>query len=233
MTTGFEVPQSVRDNQQKRALASGRPQPCGEGTGDGLTCREFPTRLYRTGWRCEGHPPLPVNPVPDPARTVDGLRANCAHTQAPTKGSADEGVTAQGEADRQAAALSVRDGADSHDVGPVTNEGQPATEKGGPGEPPARVLPLTGDTLTDRFRAFHDSNPHVMDRLVQLVTQHVDHGATRLGIGALFEELRGDVETNGNRYRLDNSLRSLYVRALVADRPAWEHLFETRQRRSA
>lgn len=75
MTTTFDVPQQVRDNQQRRALAAGRPQPCGHGTGDGLTCRAYPTRLYPGGWRCDQHPPQPVNPGPDPARTTKALQA--------------------------------------------------------------------------------------------------------------------------------------------------------------
>lgn len=89
------------------------------------------------------------------------------------------------------------------------------------------------DTITQRFLTFHVSNPHVMDRLLELVDRHVSQGARRLGIGALFEELRGKVETTGRHYSLDNSLRAPYVRALIADRPDYADLFELRQRKSA
>lgn len=89
------------------------------------------------------------------------------------------------------------------------------------------------DTLTERFVAFDAANPHVRERLVELVEWHVSQGARRLGIGALFEELRGKVETTGRHYALDNSLRAPYVRALIADRPEWSDLFELRQRKAS
>lgn len=56
----------------------------------------------------------------------------------PYEGGADDDVTVLGEAGRQAAAHDASDGADSHDVGPVTSEALPAAEKGGPAEPPGR-----------------------------------------------------------------------------------------------
>lgn len=78
MTATFDVPDFVADNQQRRALAAGRPQPCGHGTGRGLTCRAYPTRLYPGGWRCAEHAPQPVNPTPDPTRTAAALREGAA-----------------------------------------------------------------------------------------------------------------------------------------------------------
>lgn len=181
----FAVPQSVLDNQRRRARANDQTQPCGEGIGGGLTCRAFPTRLHPCGWRCDEHLPQPVNPTPDPARTLAGLRA--------------------------AAELAA--------AAPV----------------PAEVATLTppASSLTEQFIEFHAKNPHVMHRLEELIAEHVTAGARRLGMGALFEQLRGQVETNGRRWQLDNSLRADYARALVAAHPEWAHLFETRQRRSA
>jgi hypothetical protein len=94
-------------------------------------------------------------------------------------------------------------------------------------------IPEPTDTITQRFLAFDAANPHVRERLVQLIEQHVSAGARRLGIGALFEQLRGHVETNGNRYQLDNTLRAPMVRALIAARPDWAGLFELRERRAS
>lgn len=34
-----------------------------------------PARLYTCGWRCADCAPTPRPPIPDPARTLDGLRA--------------------------------------------------------------------------------------------------------------------------------------------------------------
>lgn len=185
MTTTFEVPQSVLDNKRRRALTN-QPQPCGEGTGQGLTCRAFPTRLHPAGWRCQVHRPQPVNPVPDPTRTAAALRAR-----------AGEPVTA---------------------VTPVT---------------PVTTLTPPTPSLTDQFTEFNARNPHVMQRLEELIAEHVTAGASRLGMGALFEQLRGQVETNGRRWQLDNTLRADYARALVTAHPERAHLFEVRQRRSA
>lgn len=179
----FEVPQSVLDNQRKRALASRRPQPCGAGVGRGLTCGKYPAALYPRGRRC----------------------ADCARSEGLVVGQAPGAYPELLRERRTTTAPPV----------PVATLGRPAS------------------TLAERFLAFHEANPHVMARLVELVERHVNAGARRLGIGALFEELRGDVETNGNRYRLDNTLRADYVRALITDHPEWACLFETRQRRSA
>ena len=40
----------------------------------GLDKCDNPARLYPRGWRCAPHAPQPVNPTPDPALTLDGLR---------------------------------------------------------------------------------------------------------------------------------------------------------------
>lgn len=40
----------------------------------GLDKCENPARLFPRGWRCAPHAPQPVNPEPDPALTLDGLR---------------------------------------------------------------------------------------------------------------------------------------------------------------
>lgn len=66
----------------------------------------------------------------------------CPATQElPNERNAVDGVTEQGEAGRDTAASDPRDGADSHDVGPVTSEASLADEKGGAGEPCARPAP--------------------------------------------------------------------------------------------
>lgn len=183
--TAFDVPQSVRDNQQKRALASSRPQPCGAGVGNGLTCGQYPTSLYPRGHRCVR------------CATAEGLVVG----QAP--GAYPEFLRARRT----------------------------------PTPAPAAVTTLASPepTLTDRFHAFHQANPHVYARLVELVADEVACGATRIGVGALFERLRYSerTETNGDRYRLNNDLRADYVRHLIAEHPEWADFFETRQRRSA
>lgn len=102
-------------------------------------------------------------------------------------------------------------------------------------QPSAQVAQLPTDTITERWQAFDAKNPHVRARLVELVEQAIARGERRIGIGALFEQLRWTdrTETNGDHYRLNHDFRAVYVRALIADRPEWERLFELRQRRTA
>lgn len=70
----FTPPQRVLDSFERRrqALAS-RIRPCGAGVGRGLTCGVYPARPYPRGWRCSTH--APADQIPDPARTLDALRA--------------------------------------------------------------------------------------------------------------------------------------------------------------
>lgn len=103
-----------------------------------------------------------------------------------------------------------------------------------PDDDTATVSALPAGDITDRFRLFDQTNPHIRVRLVQLIEQHLNHGARRLGIGALFEELRwSGTETNGDHYRLNHDYRAHYVRALIADHPEWRDLFELRGRRAS
>lgn len=100
---------------------------------------------------------------------------------------------------------------------------------------PNRKQRRDNDAITERFLAFHQTNPHVHTRLIELITEAVLQGATRIGVGALFERLRyaERTETNGDRYALNNDYRAPYVRLITAEHPEWAGLFETRQRRSA
>lgn len=54
-------------------------RPCGYFEG-GDTCGVLTERRYLPGWRCPHHTPAKVagrtDPVPDPARTAEGLRGN-------------------------------------------------------------------------------------------------------------------------------------------------------------
>jgi hypothetical protein len=84
MTSTFTEPDYVLQNRQKRALAAGRPQPCGAGVGRGLTCQAFPSRLFVVGHRCSAHEPQPINPTPDPTRTAAALRPRAPQTGATT-----------------------------------------------------------------------------------------------------------------------------------------------------
>jgi hypothetical protein len=102
----------------------------------------------------------------------------------------------------------------------------------GPNDP----LPFpTDDTLQARFEAFHAENPWVLERLEHLTGEWLRTGHDRLGIGMLFEVLRWQhrLDTRGDKFKLNNSLRSRYARALIDRHPEWVDVIETRELRAA
>src|SRR5690606_26519990 len=86
-------------------------------------------------------------------------------------------------------------------------------------------------TIQERFEAFHELNPHVLDALEALVRQFLASGRRRLAIGALFERLRWehDITTEGDEFRLNNTFRSRYVRLILDRHPEWADVFQTRR----
>lgn len=94
---------------------------------------------------------------------------------------------------------------------------------------PSRARP----SIEERFRAFHAANPHVLEEMLRLARQHVADGATRLGSKQLWEELRLSIRVHRlGEYRLDNSLTSLYARAICEADLTLAPLFELRTRRT-
>lgn len=67
MTATFDVPTRVAANIARRHAAA-QPHPCVYG------CRAT-ARLYPSGARCDEHAPQPINPTPDPKRTLAALMA--------------------------------------------------------------------------------------------------------------------------------------------------------------
>ena len=85
------------------------------------------------------------------------------------------------------------------------------------------------------FRAFHDANPHVYERLKRLAFKLKARGVERYGIKALYEVLRYEehVATTApvGEYALNNNLTAYYARELMAREPDLEGFFEVRERR--
>ncbi|WP_324787008.1 hypothetical protein [Streptomyces sp. H51] len=92
-----------------------------------------------------------------------------------------------------------------------------------------------GQSIQQRFEAFHALNPWVLRHLEVLTANCVTDGFTRVGIGMLFELLRWRYgqATQGDAFRLNSNFRSRYVRLLIERHPEWVHLFETRALRAA
>ncbi|MFF4363448.1 hypothetical protein [Streptomyces sp. NPDC001604] len=85
-------------------------------------------------------------------------------------------------------------------------------------------------TLTDRFLAFDAAHPYVYRALERLTADRLATGATRVGLKALFEDLRWQLPAGVRG--LNNSFTALYARKLIDDHPHWATAFELRRRRT-
>jgi hypothetical protein len=87
------------------------------------------------------------------------------------------------------------------------------------------------DDLTQRAQAFHEANPHVFAKLLEIARDLRGRGIQKAGIALLFERLRwlSTVRTEGDRYALNNSYRAWYARELMAQAPDLAGLFDVRE----
>lgn len=93
----------------------------------------------------------------------------------------------------------------------------------------------TGETIEEKFQAFHEANPHVYDNLVRLARWAARAGRKELSMKLLFERLRWEyhVQTDtGDGYRINNSYTSRYARLIMAQCPDLAGMFETRTLRA-
>lgn len=89
-------------------------------------------------------------------------------------------------------------------------------------------------SLEDKFKAFHESNPHVLVALETLACRYLAAGRKRIGIGMLFEVLRytAGIQTTGDEYALNNNHRAFYARLIVDRHPEWADAFRMRASRA-
>jgi hypothetical protein len=93
-----------------------------------------------------------------------------------------------------------------------------------------------GQSIQERFEAFHKANPWVYQALVTLARDLVSRGRNKLGIGMLWEVLRWQyfmqtVDPSSD-FKLNDHYRSRYVRLISANVPELRGRFETRSLRS-
>ncbi|MGI5401961.1 hypothetical protein ACQEVG_21455 [Streptomyces sp. CA-135486] len=88
-------------------------------------------------------------------------------------------------------------------------------------------------TLDDRFEDFHAEHPWVYEALERLTSRWVASGGGRIGVKALFEQLRWIATdlAHGESFQLNNSFTSRYARLLRARHPEWRDVFELRRLR--
>lgn len=98
-------------------------------------------------------------------------------------------------------------------------------------DPAWLVAPMT--PLEQAFKAFHDENPHIYRELERRSLVEVQHGALRLSIAKMAEQLRADhgTTTEGDPFKINNSYRALYARLLIHRHQQLAGKFELRERR--
>lgn len=91
-------------------------------------------------------------------------------------------------------------------------------------------------SLEQRFRDFHEKNPHVYHALVRLARQLLSKGHRRLGIGMLYEVLRWEhklaTQDPHSNYKLSDNYRSRYARLIMKQEPDLKGVFSTKELRS-
>lgn len=99
---------------------------------------------------------------------------------------------------------------------------------------PLVVPEQTGMTIEERFRIFHEHNPHVYRLLRAMALEWKRTGNHRCGMKMLWEALRynSGLQTQGEPYKLNNNYTALYARLLMAEEPELRGMFETRERRA-
>lgn len=83
----------------------------------------------------------------------------------------------------------------------------------------------------EAFWKFHQENPKVMKKLVNLTWQAKRSGRKRIGMKMLFELVRWHrmVRTRSDDFALNNSYTSKYVRLIQEEHPELADMFETRR----
>lgn len=98
----------------------------------------------------------------------------------------------------------------------------------------APLVPAQGATIQARFEWFHANNAWVYRSLERMAADWLDRGHTHVGMKMLTEVLRYQYgRTIGDRFKLNNSYTSRYVRLLIERHPEWADAFETRTLRAA
>lgn len=99
---------------------------------------------------------------------------------------------------------------------------------------PLREAEAGGETIQERFEAFHAANPHVYVALRNLAVSYKRAGARHGGMKMLFEVLRyrSALRTQGDPYKLNNVFTPLYARLLMEREAELAGFFELRERRA-
>ena len=89
-------------------------------------------------------------------------------------------------------------------------------------------------SIEKRWADFHATNPHVMNALLRLARARLARGDTRIGVKALWEELRSElaVSRTDEVFKLNNDFTALYARKLIELDGSLATVIEVRQRKA-
>lgn len=88
-----------------------------------------------------------------------------------------------------------------------------------------------GQTIADRFEAFHEANPKVYTVLVRLAREWKrSTGRHELGIKTLYERARWEIAlaTSDPDFKLNNNYTAYYARLLMAENEDLDGMFDLR-----
>lgn len=87
------------------------------------------------------------------------------------------------------------------------------------------------DDMVEKFKDFHEANPQVYERLVNMTRNLVARGRPRIGMGMLFEVIRWEhyMKTEGEPFKLNNNYRAFYSRLIEKENPDLKGIFTKRQ----
>jgi hypothetical protein len=88
-------------------------------------------------------------------------------------------------------------------------------------------------TIDERWAEFERTNPRFYETVRRLALEKARRGAKRIGIGALFEVARWELDTGEGEdgYKANNDFRAVVSRLLMEREPELRGVFETRKRR--
>ena len=103
-------------------------------------------------------------------------------------------------------------------------------------DPNDRIEPRDPDeSISRRFREFHERNPRVYRLLVQLARDAKQAGRIRIGIKMLWEVVRWNLSKDlpyDETFKLPNDFHSRYARLIMAQEQDLDGIFEIRELRA-
>jgi len=90
---------------------------------------------------------------------------------------------------------------------------------------------MESKNLDQKFNEYHTQNPNVYDLFKRYSIQLKESGHKHYGAKTIMERIRWhiDVESKGDKFKINNNYTSRYVRMLVAEIPAFAEFFRTRE----